>query len=63
MRGEVDVLLAELGEELRRGARELHAHALDAVAELWGDRLDDRDRAILVEVDLLDAAHVEVLLR
>ena len=63
VRGKVDVLLAELGEELGGGAGELDADALDAVAELGGDSLDDGDGAVLVEVDLLDTAHVEVLLR
>ena len=61
VRGEVDVLLAELGEELGGGARQLHAHALHTVAQL-GDSLDDGDRAVLVQVNLLDAAHVQVLL-
>ena len=61
VRREVDALGAELGEQLLRRARQLHADALDAVAELRARGLDDRDGAVLVEVDLLHAAEVEVL--
>ena len=49
---EVDPLLAELVEQVRRGAGQLDADALHAVAELRAHRLHDGDGAALVEVDL-----------
>merc|ERR1719353_2278820 len=61
VRGEVDVLLPEAREELLGGARQLHAHALHAVAQLGAHGLHDGDGAPLVEVHLLHAPHVEVL--
>ena len=60
MRGEVDVLLAELGKELGGGARQLHAHALHAVAQLGGHSLDDGDRTVLVQVNLLDLSLIHI---
>mmetsp|Transcript_16699 Transcript_16699/g.40957 ORF Transcript_16699/g.40957 Transcript_16699/m.40957 type:complete len:488 (+) Transcript_16699:902-2365(+) len=61
VRGEVNVLGAELGQQLAAGAGELHAHALHAVAQLGRRRLDDRDGSVLVQVNLGHASHVEVL--
>mmetsp|Transcript_12697 Transcript_12697/g.33750 ORF Transcript_12697/g.33750 Transcript_12697/m.33750 type:complete len:691 (-) Transcript_12697:111-2183(-) len=61
VRGEVHLLLAELLQEFLRGSRELHANALHAVSQLGGDRLDDGDGSVFVQVHLLDAIHVEVL--
>merc|ERR1719420_2490555 len=44
-----------------RSSREVHAHALHAVAQLGAHGLHDGDGAPLIEVHLLDAPHVEVL--
>lgn len=52
VRGKVDGLVAEALQQLLAGARQLHAHALHAVAQLGADRLDNRNRAVLVQVHL-----------
>ena len=39
-------------QQLGRGARQLHPHALHAVAQLGADCLNDGDGAILVQVHL-----------
>mmetsp|Transcript_3731 Transcript_3731/g.6369 ORF Transcript_3731/g.6369 Transcript_3731/m.6369 type:complete len:396 (+) Transcript_3731:1324-2511(+) len=59
--GEVDVLRAELLQQLRAGAGQLHAHALHAVPELGAHGLNHSDGAVLVQVYLLHAVHVQVL--
>jgi len=61
VRSKVDLLLAEALQELGAGPRELHAHALDPVAELGGHGLYNRDGSVLVQIHLLHAVHVEVL--
>ena len=52
VRSEVDLLVAELAEQLGAGAGQLHPHTLDAVPELRADCLHDGNRAILVQVNL-----------
>ena len=42
----------ELLQQLRRRAGQLHAHALDAVAQLRADSLHNGNGAVLVQVDL-----------
>lgn len=56
VRGEVDLLLAELGQQLGGGAGQLHAHALHAVAQLGGHGLHDGNGAVLVQVNLVGTA-------
>ena len=57
----VHVLLAELLKKLCRGARKLHANPLHAIPKLRRHGLHDSNRAILVEIDLLHAPHIQVL--
>mmetsp|Transcript_18452 Transcript_18452/g.46683 ORF Transcript_18452/g.46683 Transcript_18452/m.46683 type:complete len:537 (-) Transcript_18452:109-1719(-) len=58
---EVDLLLAELLQQLRAGARHLDTHALHAVAQLRGHSLNNGNGAILVQVHLLHTTHLQVL--
>mmetsp|Transcript_32806 Transcript_32806/g.97767 ORF Transcript_32806/g.97767 Transcript_32806/m.97767 type:complete len:317 (-) Transcript_32806:386-1336(-) len=60
VRSKVDLLLPELVQELWAGSRQLDPHTLHTVAQLRRDGLHNSNGAILIQVDLLDAAHVEV---
>jgi len=48
----INFLLTELLQQFGAGAGQLHADALDAVAQLGRHGLDDGDGAVVVQVDL-----------
>ena len=46
----------------RAGAWQLDTDTLDPVTQLWADSLHNGNGAVLIQVDLLDTAHVKVFL-
>ena len=48
----VNLLLPELLQKLLAGAWQLHAHPLDAVAQLRGHGLNNGDGAVLIQIHL-----------
>jgi hypothetical protein len=48
----VNLLLPELLQQLSRGAWQLHAYALHAVAQLWRDCLHNGNGAVLIQINL-----------